>query len=54
MQFLYLDWCIDLRFILLGNVMISMTSQKKYSVSTDSNKGELANQNAAYKMIALE
>ena len=58
MQFLYavyLDWYIDLCLILLRNVILQ---RYYYDVTiktlTASNKGELANQNTAYKIIALE
>ena len=62
LQFLYLDWCMGLHLILLNNVILqryycNITIKTFYFVTahlTASNKGELANQNAAYKIIALE
>ena len=61
MQFLYLDRCLGLRFILLRKVILQLyfdvtiiTFGFGNAHLTNSNKSELANQNAAYKIIALE
>ena len=62
MQFLYLDWFIGRRLILLRNVILhryyyDITVKTFHFVNahlTASNKGELTNQNAAYKTIALK
>ena len=62
MPFLFFDWCIGLRLTLLWNVILQryfyhVTIKKICFFNahlTASNKGESANQNAAYKIIALE
>ena len=62
MQFLYLDSYIGLRLILVRN-LISQRYYINYDLTIktfvdahlpDTKKGELTNQNAAYKIIALE
>ena len=62
MPFLSMDWCIGLHFVLLRNVILQRyyydvtvkTFRFGNARMTAWNKGELANQNAAYKIIALE
>ena len=62
MQFLYLDWCIDLCLILLRYIILQRyyydvtikTIHFVYTHVTATNKGELAYENAAYEIIALE